>query len=318
MSGFEDDTFIREVMAANKSESCTLSQETPNLETEMISTPAVPPKDPVAAFRLVPDKNLDWDKTIISFFHTLFEVIKVVPIRNEQQDQAIREVVLVLSSKKNVDVLEQNCLTIGDCKFKVWELTTTQAEDAILKSKTKLYVGNIPSTADNSKVWRHFAKFGAVEYSCIVKKAERNLKGFGFVIFKDRESFEKALKTKHYIDGHRLVCKYFLNKTQQTRKSKDQTHQPSPIDLVMPTPHHCNQLSREGADIVAETQSTQDEGLQSDSSLGSGTDLRLPTQASNELLRGPYCSTLSCSAIEGLRFNVGRPAAYVFRNKQLI
>jgi RNA recognition motif. (a.k.a. RRM, RBD, or RNP domain) len=302
--------FICEEMASNKSDTCMESEFRPLSDQDLETAITFPPKDPVIAFRLIPDRNLEWDKNLISFFHTLFDVVKVVPIRNEHPDQVIREVVLILSSKKNLDVLEQICFTVGDCKYKVTEIGTVEAEQVIMKSKTKLYIGNIPATADNSKIWRHFAKFGSVEYSCIVKKAERNLKGFGFVIFKDRESFEKALKNKHYVDGHRLVCKYFLNKTQQTRKSKDQ-RQESEEGYPSPAPHHCNQLNREATDIGVETQSSQDEAHRSDSSLGHGGDLIPSAPCRSQPFIGPYSSVPLCQQeTNGLRFNVGQPAAY--------
>jgi len=290
----------------------------PLSDQELESAVTFPPKDPVIAFRLIPDRNLEWDKNLISFFHTLFDVVKVVPIRNEHSDQAIKEVVLILSSKKNLDVLEQICFTVGNCKYEVNEIGTAEAEQIIMKSKTKLYIGNIPATADNSKIWRHFAKFGSVEYSCIVKRAERNLKGFGFVIFKDRESFEKALKNKHYVDGHRLVCKYFLNKTQQTRKWKEQREELEE-GIGSAAPHHCNQLNREAMDTGGqETQSSQDEGYRSDSSLGYGVNPKPSVVSRTQSYIGPYsCLSLAQQESTGLRFNIGKPAAYLLRSRVL-
>lgn len=281
-------------------------------------------KDPVAAFRLLPCGKLDWEKTAVSFFHTLFEVVKVVPIRLEQPDQPIKEVILVLSSLKNVDVLQQQCFTVQDCRLEVQQIDPVEAEQIILKSKTKLYVGNIPVTADNSKIWRHFAKFGAVEYSCIVKKAERNLKGFGFVIFKDRESFEKSLKTKHYIDGHRLVCKYFLNKTQQTRKCKEQRPS-SPPRADLGSSLQAGQLSiRPESPVLVESDSTHTETRRSASSFGSGPDVQPPA---NNLCLDPTQRRSVCSvegrrthsdADEGLRFNRGGKAPYLSKGRLLL
>ena len=306
-------------MAANTSNKLCSSDETERLQSADIlgESMGVPTsKDPVAAFRLLPCGKLDWEKGVISFFHTLFEVVKVVPIRLEQPDQPIKEVILVLSSLKNAEVLEQKCFTVQDCRLEVQPIDPVEAEQTILKSKTKLYVGNIPVTADNSKIWRHFAKFGAVEYSCIVKKAERNLKGFGFVIFKDRESFEKALKTKHYIDGHRLVCKYFLNKTQQTRKCIDQKVSSPPESQLGPAPHHCQQQSRDHSQVLAETKSTQDETQRSDSSLESGPRAQAPASCSPHGFSVQYsvCSVESRPE-EGLRFNPGGKAPYFFSSR---
>lgn len=306
-------------MAANIFNKLSGSDDTERLQSvdilgEIIGVPTS--KDPVAAFRLLPCGKLDWEKSVVSFFHTLFEVVKVVPIRLEQPDQPIKEIILVLSSLKNADVLEQKCFTVQDCRLEVQLIDPVEAEQTILKSKTKLYVGNIPATADNSKIWRHFAKFGAVEYSCIVKKAERNLKGFGFVIFKDRESFEKALKTKHYIDGHRLVCKYFLNKTQQTRKCKGQRITSPPESELEPTPHHCQQQSRDNSQALPETKSTQDETQRSDSSLGSGPLAQASASCSP---RGFSVQYSVCSVEgrleEGLRFNPGGKAPYFSSNR---
>lgn len=170
------------------------------------------------AYHLICEKAIEGEQFVTSYFNSLFEIKKLVLVKNSQKDKhLVKEIIIVLNSQSNIEILQQPSIFIGETKVTCTEISPEQAEQLIRQNKTKLYVGNIPLAVDNIKLWKHFARFGSLDYTYIIKKPDRRAKGFGFIIYEERESFEKAIKAKHYIDGHRLICKIFLNKSQLTR-----------------------------------------------------------------------------------------------------
>jgi RNA recognition motif-containing protein len=165
----------------------------------------------------------------------------------------IKEVVIILNSQNNIEMLSQGFLSISDSKFSCREIPVDEAEQLIRQNKTKLYVGNIPKGVDNIKLWKHFARFGALDYTYIIKKPDRNSRGFGFIIYEERESFERAVKSKHYIDGQRLICKLFLNKSQLTKHTKGDPQTPSEHEIV------CGGKGQENQDILSNLQGSASE-----------------------------------------------------------
>lgn len=87
------------------------------------------------------------------------------------------------------------------------------------ESKTKLYVGNLPKSANNLDLWNHFKQFGKLAYSYVITSPKtRKSKGFGFVIFDKRAGMDKALaKSGQRIKGRLISMKPFLNKSQIKR-----------------------------------------------------------------------------------------------------
>lgn len=184
-----------------------------------MTTPEPTPKR--FAYHLVGDKPIEGEQFVTNFFNSLFDIKKLVLVKQSHKDKhLIKEVVIILNSQNNIEMLSAGCLQILDTKFASSEIPVDEAEQLIRQNKTKLYVGNIPRGVDNIKLWKHFARFGALDYTYIIKKPDRNSRGFGFIIYEERESFERAVKSKHYIDGQRLICKLFLNKSQLTKHGK--------------------------------------------------------------------------------------------------
>lgn len=176
------------------------------------------PTPPRICFHLVLETPADCEQDLTTFFNSLFDIKKMVFIKTQTESPSlVAQVVVILGSKNNVEILQQPTLTIGERKVTAEEVSIEKGEEIIQKHKTKLYVGNIPMSVDNVKLWKHFAKYGPLDYSYILRKGDRKRKGFGFIIFKERDSFLKAITVKHYIDGQRLICKNFLNKNQLPR-----------------------------------------------------------------------------------------------------
>lgn len=190
-----------------------------------MTTPEPTPKR--FAFHLVGDKTIEGEQFVTNFFNSLFDIKKLVLVKQSPKDKhLIKEVLIILNSQNNMEMLSAGCLQISDTKFASSEIPVDEAEQLIRQNKTKLYVGNIPRGVDNIKLWKHFARFGALDYTYIIKKPDRNSRGFGFIIYEERESFERAVKSKHYIDGQRLICKLFLNKSQLTKHGKTDPKNP--------------------------------------------------------------------------------------------
>lgn len=189
----------------------------------MTATPETPNR---LAFHLKCESPIEGEQLVTNFFNSLFDIKKLVLVKNSVKDKhLIKEVVLILNSLNNVDMLNQGHLHITEVRVACSQISVDQAEALIRLNKTKLYVGNIPFGVDNIKLWKHFARFGSLDYTYIIKKPDKKVKGFGFIIYEERESFERAIRAKHYIEGQRLICKIFLNKSQLSRY-------PSKIDAL--------------------------------------------------------------------------------------
>lgn len=70
----------------------------------------------------------------------------------------------------------------------------------------KLFVGNMPWTVANHDLRLHFSKFGPVVQSAVVFDHQVGMsKGYGFVIYGNKEGYNTALKhAQHRIDGRTL------------------------------------------------------------------------------------------------------------------
>lgn len=160
-----------------------------------------------------------------------FDVQRIVYLKKSPKEKTLlKSAVVILKSAKNTADFCQPVYGIGDLMMDVVHLTIEDAEDLIDQKKTKLYVGNIPYPVDNLTLWNYFAQFGELDYSYILKPpVKRGAKGFGFVIYQRRESARLALEVKNYMEGIKLNCKLFMNKTKLRRRNQDpENNQRSP------------------------------------------------------------------------------------------
>lgn len=69
----------------------------------------------------------------------------------------------------------------------------------------KLFIGNMPWTVANHDLRLYFSKFGPVVQSAVVFDHQVGMsKGYGFVIYGNKEGYNAALKSQHRIDGRTL------------------------------------------------------------------------------------------------------------------
>ncbi|XP_022911226.1 uncharacterized protein [Onthophagus taurus] len=70
----------------------------------------------------------------------------------------------------------------------------------------KLYVGNIPWTVGHIELKNYFSKFGPVAFANVIFDRKTGLsRNFGFVMFSNRDGFDKATNTKqHELEGRTL------------------------------------------------------------------------------------------------------------------
>ena len=172
-----------------------------------------------SAFVLTFEPALPDDSKLGDFCSSLFDVRKLATVG--RVEKAAKEVVLVIGSSRNAEMLESDNLWYMDHKIQVSKSTLESAEERIKLNKTKLYIGGIPPGVDNVKLWKHFAKYGTLNYTYIIKPGNsRGQKGFGFVIYENRSSLEKAIQAKHYLEGQRVSCQEFMNKSSKTADDK--------------------------------------------------------------------------------------------------
>ena len=170
-------------------------------------------------FLLTFTPSLASETGLIDFFSSLFEIKKLVVVKKKGKE--VHEIVLIIDSENNLEMLHQPGFGYKESFCSVTPLSVEEAETRITKSRTKLYVGAIPYGVDNIKIWNHFAHYGTLDYTYIIRKPIRNGKlGFGFVIFKTRSALEKALSNTNCIDGNKLVCCEFSTKSKPQRKYK--------------------------------------------------------------------------------------------------
>jgi len=90
------------------------------------------------------------------------------------------------------------------------------------KQVQKLFVGGIPFSVDNKLLKQEFSKFGSIKKALVIKcPRSRKSKGYGFVIFDEIESLEKALDNDVVIAGKLVDCHTAENKS--TLKSANQS-----------------------------------------------------------------------------------------------
>lgn len=75
-----------------------------------------------------------------------------------------------------------------------------------LRNLYKLYVGNIPWTVGNTELRQYFSKFGYVSQANVIFDKNTGLsRNYGFIVFGNREGFEKATSTtNHKLEGNPL------------------------------------------------------------------------------------------------------------------
>ena len=75
----------------------------------------------------------------------------------------------------------------------------------------KLYIDDIPEIMMDEQFEQHFKPFGELEGVRVVHKVRKNgtKKNFCFVLFKNKEGFNAALKNGHFheIGGYKLECR---------------------------------------------------------------------------------------------------------------
>lgn len=162
-------------------------------------------------------------RQISASFMERFDVQRIVYLKKSPKEKTLlKSAVVIFKSSKNWSEFKLPMVKIGGMAMEVCHITLEDAEDLIDQKRTKLYVGNIPFPVDNLALWNHFAQYGALDYSYILKPpVKRGPKGFGFVIFQKREAARAALSVKNYLEGVKLNCKLFMNKTKLKKRGTE-------------------------------------------------------------------------------------------------
>lgn len=128
-----------------------------------------------------------------------------------------------------------------------WDKQTSQRKVREEKDR-KLFVVNLPLDVQPRDLFQHFEAFGRIEDIRVIKNKEDNvLRGFGFVLFKDKTSLQKvfAYGDKHIVKGQEVECRRVLLRdellAQNSTRSNTQIMQlPSQSQIVKPVSvdHH--------------------------------------------------------------------------------
>lgn len=192
-------------------------------------------------YHILFEKNISDVLEFNTLFNNLFNIQRIVFIKKSSVEKKLfKSVILFLRSRNNVEVLEGCCGCMCNIKTKISKITAEEAENIMDQKKTKIYVGNIPASVDNLQFWSYFSKFGKLDFTNIVKKADpksgKGAPGFGFVIYEDKAVVEAVLKLKHAINGTKLRCKLFENKNKLKKCKK--TEEPAKKSVPLASELH--------------------------------------------------------------------------------
>jgi RNA recognition motif-containing protein len=170
--------------------------------------------DSIAAVQLIFSFFISDIRQISACLMERFDVQRVVYLNKSLKEKNLfKGAVVLFNSDKNLLELSAPFYLIGDLVMSVVHISFEDAEDLIDQKKTKLYVGNIPYPVDNHALWNHFAQYGQLDYSYVLKSPEKKgAKGFGFVTYQHRDAAKQALNIEHIIDGNVLQCDLFNSK----------------------------------------------------------------------------------------------------------
>ncbi|KAB0796884.1 hypothetical protein PPYR_10945 [Photinus pyralis] len=85
------------------------------------------------------------------------------------------------------------------------ESTNENKKKSIAKTRYVVFVGNLSYAITEDDIRKHFAKAGNI----VDVRLSKSSKGFAFVEFKDKTSYEKALSLNHtFLDGRRINVEY--------------------------------------------------------------------------------------------------------------
>ncbi|GKV20025.1 hypothetical protein SLE2022_324230 [Rubroshorea leprosula] len=91
----------------------------------------------------------------------------------------------------------------------------------------KLFVGGISRETSEDTLKGHFSKYGAVVSSVVARdKNTKSPRGFGFVLFSEPSSADKALQDTHVILGRTVEVKKAIPRSEQ-HQNQPQHHNPS-------------------------------------------------------------------------------------------
>lgn len=93
-------------------------------------------------------------------------------------------------------VMEKKCHFINEEPIQIkWAFSKDQCQKKLIDEKfKKVYLSKLSSNVTPEILKGHFGKFGAiVDIRVIMDKQTQKNKGFGFILFRDRDSLSKAL-----------------------------------------------------------------------------------------------------------------------------
>jgi len=153
---------------------------------------------------------------------------------------------VTLESQQDVDKVLANKHTIkGSCVDCKEALSKNEAKQKELDERQrKLFVGGLPKNLKDEVLRDHFSKFGNVQKAYVVKDYKSgNTRGFGFVIFADSESYNKALYSPelHIIQDKEIHVRETHSRKEEKEKGRTdkvpKTHIGDRIEHAYP-PHY--------------------------------------------------------------------------------
>lgn len=177
-------------------------------------------------YHLIFGQTLSDKKPLSSYLLECFTVRKLVflPV-DPMQKNVFGSAVLIHEGapRTELELETHRNIYIAGVQLQSRQITLAEAGELVDQKRTKLYVGNIPYPSEQHDLWNYFSQFGELESASLVKRpTAQNMKGFGYIVYRRRESMEYVLTLKHYMLQQKLNVKVFMNKGRLKKQDGNQ------------------------------------------------------------------------------------------------
>lgn len=169
------------------------------------------------------ERKLSNEELVRHHLEGISKFSKIIFLKKGAKRQQFQTILIVFESLSGLNrLLSHRVIEAPTFTLNTARIDNSTAQYIEKQSRTKLYVGNISTETTNLELWNHFKDYGRLAYSYVITDRKTNKsKGFGFVIFEEREAMEKALSDdSRKLNGRLLKLKPFLNKSQIKRAKK--------------------------------------------------------------------------------------------------
>jgi RNA recognition motif-containing protein len=187
------------------------------------------------------------------------------------------------------------------------ESSSRASKPEVDTSSRKIFVGGLGYNTDDAELNRHFSSFGLVEEAIVMKDSlTRRSRGFGFIIFKDASSVDRAIAKDHIIDSRKVEIKQAVPKSDSTSSTAPSSTPKPPIasitisavsNPVKPSSTSKPTTTVASSKVVAAASSTTAASITTTTTKATVTTATAPSTAVVAATSAPVASTLAAKTV---------------------